>query len=865
MMTNHIRTLYRGHSYQVPSVVEGETAVTLSRLSLTVGSQCITSQVDEPWLFVDRSQAFSLRLTIANSDFLCGDDDLELTFYLYREGQSEPLAEASARMYEFDDFALDLPFKAGTFSYGNYFLLGKGVGEMNGEHAFESINGHLCFPFRLLPDGNGMHHPMPVSAELVRRVSGREEVLFSSAVHELRLQFSERIGGDSCFTVHCYTSGWKLMTSVDCFFASPRRSVSQITFRLDAGRIWFQGDYTAVLSHNMEPYALLVFRYDGRKVTSVTCRPLLPQEDAWWIVKHLEQEPDNKWGYIREFRGLSGDMLRLVTLSRMGEFNRQCREHGVGKLQACTCLSIASPDLFDARRLACLLPRFLNLEITSRHQVDCSDETEWAGGKLHETFEEREGKAFIFYNLEALSGDGARPLLTRMEQVVSDRRVFSVFLLCGTASELETLFALSPVLSACFPVENRLTMQPSSWQELTDLVCYEVEDTSLRLSPMAEHALVLQMQRFGEAGHLEGWKRKDTDAFLSASVIPAMQKRLQRNFACTGRLDASGEVLIQPSDVQLEEYLAEITPAETPAVDFRQQFEKSMRPLNELVGMNRLKQDLEMLFYQVCFNRQRKQLGLPGEDEGPYHMLLTGNPGTGKTTAAKLIGQVFRALGLLSKGEVITTDRSQLVGRYIGETEVNMQRVLEQARGNVLFIDEAYALCDSLDDRKDFGNHVIESLLGVLSEPHPDMVIIFAGYHDEMERLMQMNQGLRGRFPYAFHLEDYTAGELMQIAECFLSKHGYMLDAGAGRLLQEVISEAVAGKDRYFSNARWVNQLLVSGVLPAMAMRVMQAVGSIDPVDYQLIREEDVACAAARFGRSSSPMLVPRRRIGFTA
>lgn len=290
-----------------------------------------------------------------------------------------------------------------------------------------------------------------------------------------------------------------------------------------------------------------------------------------------------------------------------------------------------------------------------------------------------------------------------------------------------------------------------------------------------------------------------------------------------------------------------------------------MRPLNELVGMNRLKQDLEMLFYQVCFNRQRKQLGLPGEDEGPYHMLLTGNPGTGKTTAAKLIGQVFRALGLLSKGEVITTDRSQLVGRYIGETEVNMQRVLEQARGNVLFIDEAYALCDSLDDRKDFGNHVIESLLGVLSEPHPDMVIIFAGYHDEMERLMQMNQGLRGRFPYAFHLEDYTAGELMQIAECFLSKHGYMLDAGAGRLLQEVISGAVASKDRYFSNARWVNQLLVSGVLPAMAMRVMQAAGSIDPVDYQLIREEDVACAAARFGRSSSPMLVPRRRIGFTA
>lgn len=849
----------------MPSVVEGETAVTLSRLSLTVGSQCITSQVDEPWLFVDRSQAFSLRLTIANSDFLCGDDDLELTFYLYREGQSEPLAAASARMYEFDDFALDLPFKAGTFSYGNYFLLGKGVGEMNGEHAFESINGHLCVPFRLLPDGNGMHHPMPVSAELVRTVSGGKEVLFSSATHELRLRFSERIGGDSCFTVHCYTSGWKLMTSVDRFFSSPCRSASRITFRLNAGRIWFQGDYTAVLSHNMEPYALLTFRYDGRRVTSVVCRPLLPREDAWWIVKHLEQEPDNKWEYIREFRGLSDDILRLVTLSRMGEFNRQCREHGVGQLQTGVCLSVASSDLFDARRLACLLPGFLDLKITSRLQVDCSEESQWENDRLHETFEERDGKIFIFYHLEALAEKGARPLLARMEQEVADRRVFSAFVLCGTDAELEALFRLSPALSAFFPAETRLVMQPSSWQEQTELVCYEVEDASLRLSPAAEHALVQQMQRAGEAGLLSGWKRKETGAFLSASVIPAMQKRLQQEFLRTGRLDASDEVLIQPADIRLEQYLAVGRPVEAPEVDFRQQFEESMRPLQELVGMHRLKQDLEMLFCQVCFNRRRKSLGLPGTDEGPYHMLLTGNPGTGKTTAAKLIGQVFHTLGLLSEGKVIATDRSQLVGRYIGETEVNMQRVLKEARGNVLFIDEAYALCDSLDDRKDFGNHVIESLLGLLSEPHPDMLVIFAGYHDEMERLMQMNQGLRGRFPYAFHLEDYTSDELMQIARHFLSQRDYQLDAGAERLLQEVIGEAVAGKDRYFSNARWVNQLLVSGVLPAMAMRVMQSGGAATPDDCRLVREEDVVCAAARFGRQASPVLVPRRRIGFTA
>lgn len=98
------------------------------------------------------------------------------------------------------------------------------------------------------------------------------------------------------------------------------------------------------------------------------------------------------------------------------------------------------------------------------------------------------------------------------------------------------------------------------------------------------------------------------------------------------------------------------------------------------------------------------------------------------------------------------TERSKLVGRYIGETEKNMQDVLESARGNVLFIDEAYTLCDTLDDRKDFGNHVVESLLTVLSQPHSDMLVILAGYENEMERLMQMNQGLQGAFLIVFTL-----------------------------------------------------------------------------------------------------------------
>ena len=229
------------------------------------------------------------------------------------------------------------------------------------------------------------------------------------------------------------------------------------------------------------------------------------------------------------------------------------------------------------------------------------------------------------------------------------------------------------------------------------------------------------------------------------------------------------------------------------------------------------------------------------------------------------MGKIFHSLGLLSKGEVITTERSQLVGRYIGETEKNMQEILKSARGNVLFIDEAYTLCDTLDDRKDYGNHVIESLLMVLAEPHPDMLVIMAGYADEMERLMRMNQGLKGRFPYTFRFEDYNADELLEIARRFLWGRGYALCREAEVRLREVVEKVLADKDRHFSNARWIKQFFASSVLPAMAMRVMGQGEKSVRDDYQYIRREDIDTAALKLKKHSSPVLFPKRRIGFIA
>ena len=267
------------------------------------------------------------------------------------------------------------------------------------------------------------------------------------------------------------------------------------------------------------------------------------------------------------------------------------------------------------------------------------------------------------------------------------------------------------------------------------------------------------------------------------------------------------------------------------------------------------------------FEAARQKLGVYGSFHMLHHMLFTGNPGTGKTTVARLIGKIFKSLGLLSKGEVIEVERRQLVGAYIGHTEERMTELLKKAKGNVLFVDEAYTLCDTKEDRKDFGNHVIESLLSVMTDPHSDILVIFAGYEDEMERLMEVNQGLKGRFGHHFHFDDYNADELVEIARLYLNERSCQLVPEAETKLKEAVSRFLMQKSRTFSNARWMLHFVTSGILPVMARRIMEG-GVVDKVDlFRRVEETDVSGAVLKlnlFPAVAKPE-TSRKRIGFIA
>ena len=192
-----------------------------------------------------------------------------------------------------------------------------------------------------------------------------------------------------------------------------------------------------------------------------------------------------------------------------------------------------------------------------------------------------------------------------------------------------------------------------------------------------------------------------------------------------------------------------------------------------------------------------------------------------------------------------------------------MKQILKEAQGNVLFVDEAYTLYNG-DDDKDFGRHAVECLLDVLSRKDPDMLVVFAGYEKEMDGLMSSNPGLVGRFPYKYHFENYSAEELLQIAEKILEKDDYVLTPEAQSLLSQTIRKTVAGKPENFANARWVNHLVKNGIIPALADRITHSLHTMDRVAYQRIEAADVKVAAEKF--CPKPKEIKRRPvIGFCA
>lgn len=394
--------------------------------------------------------------------------------------------------------------------------------------------------------------------------------------------------------------------------------------------------------------------------------------------------------------------------------------------------------------------------------------------------------------------DPGQDIIASLLTVLSDeKRKDWMLILAGYPDKMETMMTQNEGFKSRVP--NVFHFKDYNPDELLQIAHKYCKDHVYTLTPKAEEHLKAVIARDYSIRGKNFENGRYVVNLLETNIIKRMGKRL------AGVEDPGKNMLttILPEDIPSLRSIAG---------------SRKLDLLNNMIGLAKLKESVQQHLNYVKLCNNRMKAGMDSRMPS-LHMVFTGNPGTGKTTVADYIGEIYASMGLLSEGKVLKYTKKDLVGFWIGDTEKTLRELFKRAKGNVLFIDEAYEL-NPHGDEKDRGRIILDALVDELGGDASDMIVILAGYQKEMEDLLECNPGLKSRFPNVFHFEDYTVEELMKIAFSSKVAEGFVFTPAAKQRLEAYIKREVLKKQKGFGNGRFVNRLLSGTILPRMATRL---------------------------------------------
>ena len=439
------------------------------------------------------------------------------------------------------------------------------------------------------------------------------------------------------------------------------------------------------------------------------------------------------------------------------------------------------------------------------------------GSGLSEALDACEGRNVVVDGLSALfetdnNTSGNRPLLFR---TVLERYADKVnFLLCGTQRDIDHLLTIEPSLSGWFLYG--ITLSPYSPEVLVEMAVIIAKDRGYTLSTAAKTTLLDQLEQEYRSPTFQSGKTLE-------AIIGRASLSLARRVTGSGSTSKGKLMRIEPEDLD--------------SASENLHLDELLAQLDDLTGLASVKEQVRKLSALARINRESKRMGQASAGFGTLHMVFAGNPGTGKTTVARIVGSIYRAMGILPQGDkLIECTRSDLVAEFVGQTAPKVKAKVAEAMGGVLFIDEAYDLCTENDS---FGQEAVNTLVAEIENHRSDLMVILAGYTEDMDKFLTRNQGLASRFPNRMEFPDYSQAEMEDIFRGMLTVAGKRLDEGCEELLKVYIEENRSKRD--FGNARGIRNLR-DKLITAQALRLdaQMADGAVlTSQDFALITAED--------------------------